>query len=79
MAAKTLDMNGLLALQIGTVLEAGRMLPAVTAEPVVHQVVATDAQARTLRVRSTFFGVRLGYLVATEVGGAIQWNKEANL
>lgn len=59
-------MDDLLAFEVGTVMEAGKLLPSITAEPVVHQVSAVDPVARTVRVRSTFFGVWVGNFVAVE-------------
>jgi hypothetical protein len=67
-----------LALEPGSVIEAGRLLPAITPEPVVHEVMSVDPDKGTVRLSCSWFGVHIGQLVGRKTEGGMDWTPKLN-
>lgn len=63
-------------LDVGTVMEAGGLLPGITSEPVTFTIEAHDEASGTTQVVCAYFGVSVGHLMARQhkaAASSISW------
>lgn len=71
MKADKLTFDDLLGLEVGSVIEAGVLMPRLSSERVTHRVESVDPEKDLVVMRSYYYGIYLGELAArpNEKGG----------